>query len=175
MQGVNYLSGANLSHAAPGWKLGGTGDFNFDGKPDLVLHNEPTGLTRIWYMNGAVRASEGLPPTQSDLAMKLVATGYFDTDGRLDLLWRHQSTGAMLVWFMDGHTRLGTGAITPTQPDINWNVVAAADFNRDRKTDLGWWRSTDGQVEIWLMDGTARQAVSAIGSLSLDVRVVGPR
>jgi hypothetical protein len=38
-----------------GWRLVGTDDYNFDGRPDLLWHNGDTGGTQAWYMNGINR------------------------------------------------------------------------------------------------------------------------
>jgi hypothetical protein len=34
------------------WKIVGTGDFNQDGKPDLLWRNTNDGCNRVWLMNG---------------------------------------------------------------------------------------------------------------------------
>jgi hypothetical protein len=37
--------------------LVGTGDFNNDGKPDLLWRNKANGNVAVWYMNGATLVS----------------------------------------------------------------------------------------------------------------------
>lgn len=34
-----------------GWRIAAAADFNGDGYPDLLLHNEETGFTYIWYFS----------------------------------------------------------------------------------------------------------------------------
>ncbi len=39
------------------WSHTVTGDYNGDGKADLVVHNATTGVTYLWLMNGGTVAS----------------------------------------------------------------------------------------------------------------------
>ena len=48
-QGWSWLSTAG----APGWTFAGTGDFNGDGKLDLVWQNDSSRQVVVWYMSGA--------------------------------------------------------------------------------------------------------------------------
>lgn len=52
--GNTVSSGAYASSTLPsGWVVAGVGDFNGDGKPDLVLNKTSTGDVAFWYMGGA--------------------------------------------------------------------------------------------------------------------------
>jgi hypothetical protein len=66
-----------------------TGDFNGDGKADIVWR-DTVGDTSIWLMNGAAVLSAGglgnVPTTWS-----IVQTGDYNGDGMSDLLWRDTS------------------------------------------------------------------------------------
>ena len=79
----------------------GTGDFNGDGKSDIVWR-DTSGNTAIWLMNGAAVLSAGglgnVPTTWS-----IALTGDYDGDGKSDLLWRDTS-GNTAIWFMNGTT-----------------------------------------------------------------------
>jgi hypothetical protein len=44
-----------------GWAVQGIGDFNNNGKDDLLLHNSATGELQIWYMNKLRRLGVGTP------------------------------------------------------------------------------------------------------------------
>jgi hypothetical protein len=41
------------------WQIVGTGDFNGDGKTDILWRNKSTGQNIIWFMNGATYNSYG--------------------------------------------------------------------------------------------------------------------
>jgi hypothetical protein len=52
MNGTNIINNTVLSmNPGPGWHAIETGDFNKDGKSDLVLHND-NGQVAIWEMDG---------------------------------------------------------------------------------------------------------------------------
>jgi hypothetical protein len=56
----NYIPG--VPAALPGWTIAGVGDFNADGKSDILWRNTSTGENAIWLMNGFTRASSNYIP-----------------------------------------------------------------------------------------------------------------
>jgi hypothetical protein len=52
---------------APGWTIAQTGDFNGDGKSDVLLYHSASGTIGSWLMNGATITSfvgiGALPPS----------------------------------------------------------------------------------------------------------------
>ncbi len=60
MNGTVYVSSDYLFNGQAvdlNWKIVGIGDFNGDGKPDLIWQNQSTGKLYYWLMNGTVYVS----------------------------------------------------------------------------------------------------------------------
>jgi hypothetical protein len=108
----------------PNWRIVGTGDFNRDGKVD-ILWQHSTGWLSVWYMNGTTLSNAVYlsPSCVSDTNWKVVAVGDFNHDGQADLLWRH-SDGSLSVWLMDGvKLRQPVYLKPPRVADPNWVIV----------------------------------------------------
>jgi threonine/homoserine/homoserine lactone efflux protein len=52
MDGINLIGAAYLPWLYPEWVIGGTGDFNGDGKTDILFRDQVTGHNAVWFMNG---------------------------------------------------------------------------------------------------------------------------
>ena len=62
-----------LSEADTNWAIVGVGDFNGDGKTDLLWRNTSSGENAIWYMNGATQVGGiRLFPTVTDVNWAIV-------------------------------------------------------------------------------------------------------
>jgi hypothetical protein len=154
LQGGVFLTPASLPDL--GWGMSGTGDFDVDGKPDILWRHGSSGQIVIWYMNGAtlVNGTFTTPSVLADVGWQAVGTGDFNFDGRADILWRHVTSGENVVWYMNGSVLIsGTFLNPPSLPDVGWRMVATGDYNQDGKVDIVWRHSGSGQNVIWFMDG----------------------
>ena len=129
MDGATLVSGTFTTPAAlpdTNWSIVGTGDFNSDGRPDILWHHAVSGQVVVWHMNGAALLDGTFtdPPALADTSWRLSATGDFNADGKPDLVWRHSGSGQVVVWYLDG-PRLTGGSFTdpPAVSDLNWKVV----------------------------------------------------
>src|ERR1700682_611647 len=69
------------------WVIGGIGDFNGDGHPDIWWRNNSTGENYIWFMNNNVQTGTGFAPSVTDFNWSIVGCGDFNGDGKDDVLW----------------------------------------------------------------------------------------
>jgi hypothetical protein len=164
MNGGTHV-GVNLEveqFADPNWKMVGSGDFDNDGRADLLWRNTATGENRIWRMNGGSHLAGDLtvekmaagPNDPNGLNWQVVGAADMDGDGKTDIVWRNGVTGENSIWKMNGNARVSTMNVE-VFTDLNWRIVGVADFDGDRRTDLLWRNSVSGQNIVWRMDGSA--------------------
>ena len=59
MNGFALKAAQQIAAPSTQWSIAGTGDFDDDGKSDLLWHNDVTGATELWEMNGfALKAAQ---------------------------------------------------------------------------------------------------------------------
>jgi len=101
MHAGTIASSADLGVVPSAWTIQGTGDFNGDGKTDILWRNV-NGDVVTWFMNGGTIASSAdlgvIPGTWT-----IQGTGYFNSDANTDILWRN-ANGDVVIWFMNGGT-----------------------------------------------------------------------
>ena len=142
------------------------GDFNNDGKPDVLLAGADgsfSGICQVW-QNGSNGAFTNLGANFPGISSSAVARGDFDNDGKADLLItgyagldgsRHP-TYVSQVW-----RNLGNGNFTNLQaglPGVDTGAVALGDFDNDGYLDilLTGYSSTGAVAQIWRNLGNGR-------------------
>jgi FG-GAP-like repeat len=150
------------------WSVLGVGDFNGDGMSD-VLWRPTDGALAEWSMNGATILSS-MTPTFNGMAVTPDASwsvggiGDFDSDGNADILWR-RTDGALALWGMNGATINSSQAPTingmTVTPGASWSIAGIGDFDGDGNADI-LWRSADGSVTAWLLNGATITSGDAV-------------
>ncbi len=135
------------------------GDFDGNGKPDLIWQNDSTRQVGVWYMSGAQGATyqgfgwlagSGVP------GWSVVALADLDGNGQPDLIWQNDTTRQVVVWYMGGAKgdQYLSFAWLQSSNSPGWSVVSAADLDGNGKPDLIWQNNATRQVGVWYMGGT---------------------
>jgi hypothetical protein len=114
-----------------------------------------SGSLGVWRMNNdTLLQATGIPePEVADLDWHVAGVGDFNRDGHADLLWQHRSQWLLAVWLMRDSTYLGPGRLSvSTISDLNWEVRAVTDLNRDAHVDLVWQHRANGRLVVWYMN-----------------------
>lgn len=131
-----------------------SGDYNGDGRADVVWHHAVSGQSYGMLLNGFAITDARMFYHEPNTAWRIVQKGDLDGNGQDDLLWWNNQTGQAYWMPMNGLNIAGGGQIHQ-EPNTAWQIVAVGDLNGDGKDDLIWWNNATGQVWGMLMNGGA--------------------
>lgn len=146
---------ANVVPEDPNSQLVWSGDYNGDGKADLIWLNSTTGQAYGMLLNGTAINQQGMFYAEPNTAWRIVHQGDFDGNGQDDLLWWNSQTGQVYRMPMNGLNITG-GTMLYQEPNTAWQIAAVGDLNGDNRDDLVWWNNQTGQVYGMLMNGDSR-------------------
>ena len=142
--------GAAANAVDPSWTVVANGDFNGDGRAD-VLWRHSSGVFAEWQgsASGALVNAGGV---MGGATGSIVGSGDFNADGRDDVLAR-AADGTITVWL--GQSTGQFTSFTPTRQinDLNWKIASIGDYNGDGSDDL-LWRHASGETGEWLASGS---------------------
>lgn len=139
MDGASKSSGASYS-VGPDWNVVASGDFQGDGRLDLIWSNGYS--MQMWKGTAGGFIGEEMVPFPA--GFRVVAVGDIDSDGKSDLIWRDQGNTSLSAWTMDG-ARIASRKGYPLPAP--WQVVGSGDLNGDGRMDM---ICSDGQrMRLW--------------------------
>jgi hypothetical protein len=172
MNGATIAGGGSPGSVGAGspWQIVDHGDFNGNGKSDILWRNSATGDVSIWLMNGTTFSGGGSPGS-APTTWQISGVGDFNGDGKSDILWRNSATGEVAIWFINGATISAFGSLGSVP--AAWQIFGVGDFNGDGKSDILWRNTTTGDVSIWLMNGATISGGGSLGSVPTTWQIAG--
>ncbi|KJU82527.1 FG-GAP repeat-containing protein, partial [Candidatus Magnetobacterium bavaricum] len=133
----------------------GIGDFNGDGKADVLWQDTATGDVIIWFMDGATATSKEFVPKAKALPVvyQIRGVGDFNGDGKADIVLQDitKTDRGVHVWLMNGLNITSDTTVVVAKPGT-WQLKDIGDYNGDGKYDM-LWQDTNGDVAVWAMNG----------------------
>jgi hypothetical protein len=132
------------------WQVVGTGDFNGDGRDDILWRNTTTGTITDFLANeiGGFTDNYAKAAVQVPTAWTVAGTGDFNGDGLTDILWRNGTTVTDWLGNPSGGFTANWANFHANVP-TNWHLSATGDYNGDAIDDL-LWRDNSGTITDWL-------------------------
>ena len=184
MNGTRQVTGVSLFPdrvADTNWEIMATGDFNGDGRRDILWQHRIDGLISVWLMNGTTLMDGRLltPDRVASPEWRIAGAGDFNGDGKSDIVWQNDVNGWLSVWYMDGTSMADGVWLNPADVgDTDWKIRAVGDINADGRPDLLWQHLGDGSVAAWFMNGVNQiggTLLSPSAVPDLGWKIVGPK
>jgi hypothetical protein len=204
--GFNGNAARSLNTVASDFQVAGTGDFNGDGRVDILWRSTSTGKILDWLgtSTGGFAGNGARSLNSVSTSIHLVGVGDFNGDGKSDILWitdagrvvdwlgtstggfagnaAHSSNVVGAGWsvatvgdfngdgmsdilFQNGNRLIdwlgtanggfaGNGANSTVFLAAGWSVAGTGDFNGDRRDDILLTNSSTGQISEWIGSGS---------------------
>ena len=167
LSGSQVVASTNLGAGPSGSSFAGAGDFNGDGKADLLWKAMDQTLS-ISFSNGQqFTTTNAVVPQAAGWNVRAVAD--FTGDGKTDILLT-TSQGAAEIWEMAGNIVTKVDLLDAVDP--SWSLASVGDLNGDGRADI-LWHNTSGQLWAWNMDGGKIASQGSVGWVTADWHVVG--
>jgi hypothetical protein len=147
------LGGGWISSNIAGWELHQTGDFNGDGKTDMLWFNTNNNRWWVALRNGfGVLDGFYIDAGVGDITAMPWGIADFNADGIDDIIWLTEGDNRHWVDLMDGTGHIGSGGYISSGL-AGWDLEFVADFNGDGNSDLLFHNTNNGRHWMTLKDG----------------------
>jgi FG-GAP-like repeat len=146
-----------------------SGDFNGDGKSDILWRESNSGDVYGYLMNGLAVASEGYVRQGIPSNYKIINTGDFNGDGFDDVLWRNTSNGDGYIYNMNGLSVINEGVVTGMASE---SIVGRGNFNSNAKDELVTVNSANNLSICEISGGFQLTALASPPSINIGTRKV---
>ncbi|MCB1005084.1 MAG: VCBS repeat-containing protein [Acidimicrobiales bacterium] len=124
------------------WDRAAPGDFDGDGRDDLLWYRPGGETDHVWFSAGGGRFADNLRNVGADYR---VFTGDFNGDCRDDIFWYGPGSARDSIWL--GTPNRAFRHLDVTVRGDYWPIVG--DFNGDRSEDILWYRPGAPSDPIW--------------------------
>ena len=138
---------ANIGTPTLTANVAGIGDFNGDGRSDILFNDQ--GTLSTWEMNGTTITGGGtIGAVPGGDFVKGV--GDFNGDGSSDILFQN-ADGSYSTWDINGSKVVGGGSLGT--PGAGWTFASIGDVNNDGHSDILFKNASGGHL-IWELNDT---------------------
>jgi glutamine amidotransferase-like uncharacterized protein len=150
-QGAQIQHATSLTESGAGWTLTGATQADLNGSRKLIFSNNSTQalVVKTYGKGGRLLSSSAMSPLGAGWTPRAMAD--MNGDGHPDVIATEENSGRVGVFFFGGvqGTNLLKSETIDSLSATGWNVVGAADLNRD------------GHVDLVLQDASSRQVMIA--------------
>jgi hypothetical protein len=145
------------------------GDFNYDGRADILWSSYWSEYNAVWYMDGARETVVGNPIPMSAWGSLSIARPTY-TPGYADIVTRWPTASMLDVGNLSGGTYR-----KDRLPDVamRWTLAASGDVDADGSGDLVWRDGPTGDVAIWRMGSSVLFSEAVIPAIPTEWTIVG--
>jgi len=149
---------------ATNWTLHRMGDYNGDGKTDLLLYNTANGSTQYLEMDGStVDNSVGLLALDPAAGWMLEETGDLDGNGSTDLVFLQNGSLIAVITLANGAV---SGFFSPGSVPANNEIVNVGKYSSDNKDDFLFRNTLTGEVQTALQNGATITSTDSVLTLA---------
>ncbi|MCW5548599.1 MAG: immunoglobulin domain-containing protein [Opitutaceae bacterium] len=153
MRGSGAVDWVDMGRVLQYWDVVGSGDFNGDGRPDLLWQDRVEGDIYVWFLQGTGVTGGTYVQTTLTKEWTAAAVADFTGDGLAEILVENRTTGERGIWVLEGYDAgrlIDLGLVGQ-----EWTMAAAADLIANGTPDIVWQNVRTGERYVWYMQGTS--------------------